>query len=269
MNEVVKSTPVVGCEECGQSVLIIHATGGPDGFVCHECRSGKQRALFGQQTAGISHGAITQGDWAALCRTLYDAHEAFGTLSRPGLAVEVGTLGGRTTHGICEVLKSLRWDVPDVLTIDTDKPCLGRAHDLCIGLPNTLRTFHGRSTDWKPLEPIWWAFIDGCHCHDCVLADIYHLTPHMPSGAVVCLHDAGMQRNRGMLVHERYHNRDGVKRLYGVTSAIDVWQATDVDQEKRKFPRGLWVRVENVPAMERPKGAPTPLFGGLQAFRRK
>jgi len=219
-----------------------------------------RRGVFGEQSRGFTHGAVTTGDWEALCRTMHDAHVRFGDLPRPGLAVEVGTLGGRTTLGICQLLNALKWDVPDVLTIDTDGSCLGKAHDLCRGKPNALRTFHGRSTDWKPVEPIWWAFIDGCHCHDCVLADLWHLSPHVPEGGIICLHDAGDQHVRGMLVHERYHGRDGVERLYGVTTAIEEF----LDQVDSS-----WERVEHVPAQVRPRGAPTPLFGGLQAFKRR
>ncbi len=220
----------------------------------------EKKRSFSKQTSGIAHGAITLGDWGALCRTLLDVHGSFGEKPRPGLIVEVGTLGGKTTQGIMGALSALKWETPDVLTIDTDKPCLGRAHSLCSGYKNLLRSFHGCSTDWKPVEPIWWAFIDGCHCHDCVLADLKHLSVHVPVGGVICLHDAGKQREMGMLVHERYHGHDGKKRLYGVTSAIDAWLG-DLDDWR-------WEQVENIPAQERPRGAPTPLFGGLQAFRR-
>lgn len=217
-----------------------------------------QRQDFGKQSAGLSHGAVTAKDWGALCRTIFDVHAVFGEMPRPGLFVEIGTLGGRTTRGIFECLNSLKWDVPDVLTIDTDKSCLGNSlHGLCSGFDNSLRTFCGYSIDWQPLEPIWWAFIDGCHCEECVSADLKHISPYVPKGGIICLHDAGLQRDRGMLVHERYHDHDGVERLYGVTAAIDSWKNEN------------WELVEQVPAQERSKGAPTSLFGGLQAFRRK
>jgi len=222
----------------------------------------ERREQFCEQTTELTHGSITQEDWAALRRTLFDVHEAFCSLPRPGLIVEVGTLGGRTTRGIFEVLNRLRWDVPDVVTIDTDKRCLGDAvFNQCHGFKNSLRTFHGRSTDWKPVEPIWWAFVDGCHCHECVLADLMHLSRHVPVDGVICLHDAGDQRSLEMLVHERYHGCDGVSRLYGVTSAIDEWLGC--------FDDFTWEQLECVKAQERPRGSPTPLFGGVQAFRRK
>ena len=218
------------------------------------------RYVLEERTRGLPHGAVTQGDWKALRRTLFDVYESFNDKPAPGLLVEVGTLGGKTTCGIFEVLGFLKWEIPDVMTIDTEAHCLGdRLKNQCRNFKNTLRTFNGTSPDWECVDPIWWGFIDGCHCHDCVLADLRHLSKFVPSGGIICLHDAGEQRNHGMLVHERYHNKDGVKRLYGVTSAIDEWDGGE-DQ---------WERVENVPAKERPKGSPTPLFGGLQAFRKE
>lgn len=215
----------------------------------------------------IHHGAVTQNDWFALVESLLRVHGALsGKLKGPGLVVEVGTLRGKTTCGILRVVEIMGWRDVDVLTIDTEKNALSSAKSLIDGMSGKRKNhvIFANSTARKHFDlvpdfckrEIAWAFIDGCHCENCVLDDISAIAPCMISGAEISFHDSDNQHEHGMLVHERYHG-DGVKRLYGAATAI-VKSPHMKDFEL----------VEKVTAQKRPSGAPTPLFGGLQVWRK-
>ena len=204
------------------------------------------------------HGAITPADWDLLCRSLERAAR-LAKRSKFGVwFIEVGTLSAKTTEGIVKVLDYCEVKT-HVLTIDKS--------------PGSQEMFDRRLKAWRgfPLvsfslgytrdalkefkDDIAWAFIDGCHCAGCVWDDIRCIAPHVIPGGMMVFHDAD-PRNRalGMTVHKRYHG-DGVTRLYGVNRAISC------AEEMQDFDL-----VESVPAIERPPGSPTPIFGGAAWF---
>lgn len=215
---------------------------------------------------GVSHGAVSMPEWRALARALVKAKNG-SAWTQAGLVVEVGTLGGKTTRGILELLGCFGWKGVDVLTIDKEKRCIGVLDGFRLNPKtlNGLRFFHGTAPqyfsqfgdpgDWRPVR---FAFIDGCHCEDCCRRDIEAIVPFTMAGSVLAFHDAANQRKLGMNVHERYHG-DGVDRLYGVTEAI----LKEVNGLLSTF--GL---VERVPPVDRGKGAPTPIMGGLEVWQR-
>ena len=178
-----------------------------------------------------------------------------------GWVVEVGTLSAKTTRGILDVLAVIgrdKWMVA-MMTIDKNPGAKSSWRARC-GDHLIPSRFHGGlcSSAMVQLEShaVLWAFVDGCHCQDCVADDISAIVPLMPVGGEICFHDADRQRELGMLVHERYHG-DGRARSYG-------WREATIESPEM----ALCDLVEEVPAMLRPPGAPTPIFGGVRRFRK-
>lgn len=213
--------------------------------------------------AKIPHGAVTPGDWEAMCRSLervmLTARRLLVTKQAPWF-IEVGTLSARTTEGILHALKQLRV-LAHVLTIDKAKgaqTAFGARLGGWRGYP-TVSFALGKTREAMEgfRGMVAWAFIDGCHCAGCVAEDIRAIAPHVVEGGEIVFHDAD-PRNRqlGMKVHKRYHG-DGYTRLYGVNRAIDM------SEEMEGFE---W--VETIAAIARPQPAPTPIFGGVMVYRR-
>ena len=199
-------------------------------------------------------GVITDDDKAVLVDSLRVTSVNLG--NKKGTIVEVGTLRGKTTKGILNVVLDLGWNI-SLVTIDKDPRCRVSWMRLCGGLELESFFVAGTNPDaLRDVDEILWAFVDGCHCEECVAKDIRAIAPKIPVGGQICFHDAGPQVEVGMLVHERYHG-DGKKRLYGVTTAI----------EKSSEMEGFVLVDESSPNI-RPSGAPTPYFGGVQCFER-
>ena len=206
----------------------------------------------------IGRGAISPTEWRALARAVLSAKVACG--GAIGWIIEVGTLGGKTTRGILHLLNYFGWEDTHLLTIDKEARCGGV-------MSPEIDFFHGTARRYfKKLQgsqggvaPVRFAFIDGCHCQECVREDIEAIVPHTREGSVLAFHDAADQRTRGMLVHERYHG-DGRERFYGVSEAI---VAATV-----RGPMGGWKQIATVDPFVRPDGSPTPIMGGLQVWQR-
>lgn len=214
----------------------------------------------------VGHGAVSDEEWRAMARALVSAKTECNS-SKEGTIVEIGTLSGKTTHGLLTFLENFRWYGVDVLTIDKEASCCGVLRNFKPSpiTKNELRFHHGTAPQYfgqfivpEAIEPVRFAFVDGCHCQDCVAFDIITITPFMLPGAVLVFHDAGNQRELGMNVHERYHG-DGEDRLYGVREAI---------QDALHGPLKDWYRIEQVDAADRGKGAATPIRGGLDVWQR-
>lgn len=223
---------------------------------------------------GLGRGAISVEEWRALARGLVEAKMATpldpnnGKRGQPSSVIEVGTLHGKTTHGIMRLISRLHWEGVEVYTIDKEEGCASVVDSapkskVC---PVRIQFHHGTSKSFfgqyifnSFLFPVRFAFIDGCHCEDCVREDIESIVPHTAVGSVLAFHDAANQRELGMLVHERYHG-DGKDRFYGVREAIrSASESTMSDFE----------RLEVVDPVKRPSGAPTPIMGGLEVWQRK
>lgn len=207
----------------------------------------------------VKRGSVTDGDWCGLAESLIRVAPIIR--KERALVVEVGTLSGRTTRGIMDVLHRL--DVPvNVCAIDKEASSMAKwgvnAKRFKSDLVYT-EFFHGDSSDiinrCFGKKKIAWAFVDGCHCQDCVTKDIEAIDRRMLVGGHICFHDAGDQCSRGMLVHERYHG-DGKDRFYGVSEAIE--ESTCMRSYR------LFKKVDPIP---RP-GGPTPIRGGLQVWER-
>ncbi len=214
----------------------------------------------------IKHGSVTKRDWDALVRSMIHVSPIIMRRfenRKSALVVEIGTLSGRTTRGIMDVFHRLK--VPAiVITVDQEASAMARWGVTAKAFKSDIvqtEFFHGNSADVVSRclfkKAVAWAFVDGCHCMDCVLADIDALDKRMLPGGHICFHDAGDQRSRGMLVHERYHQGDGVERLYGVNEAIES------SSSMKSY--NLFCSVDPEP---RPNG-PTPVRGGLQVWEKE
>lgn len=214
----------------------------------------------------VERGAIHQTEWDAICRSMALAQES----GDDGLLVEVGVLRGKTTAGMRTVAFERGWNVK-IVAIDKADVRGSLVASLSGvgntgGMPADVEFHCGTTTSymaryWESPDacpPIRFAFVDGCHCQVCVEEDIRALHPATRVGTVLAFHDASDQHDRGMLVHERYHG-DGVARLYGVTEAI---------MSTLGNLGSVWMQVELIPSQVRPAGSPTPIRGGLQAWKR-
>lgn len=210
-----------------------------------------------REPLSFGRGAVTDADWKALVWSLREAVEGWCApiMEGPTLFLEVGTLSGKTTRGIYDVLKDAGWETPHVITIDKDPKRAGVLDRFRDG--EYVGFFPGTARQWveDSGERFLWAFLDGCHCEDCVRDDIAVLAPFCVPGGYMCFHDAGHQRSLGMKVHQRYHG-DGVTRPYGVSEAIA--EAPEMQD---------FILAKKVPPRPRPEG-PTPVFGGLQIWRK-
>lgn len=205
----------------------------------------------------FSHGSVTDEDWACLCRSLEAVYRLHGG-DELGVVLEVGTLSGKTTRGILDVLEALSWEVA-VHTLDKDPRAEFPWREYC-GRHYVGSWFHAMTAPEFLRDcglRILWAFVDGCHCEECVAKDIAAIAPRVPIGGHICFHDADRQAKLGMLVHRRYHG-DGVARLYGVTTAI----------EKSPLMADFEL-YDRAPARVREPGAPTPIFGGVRCYERR
>lgn len=178
-------------------------------------------------------------------------------------------MSAKTTRALHEALDILGRGEVQVMTVDKD-PSRWASWKRELGKIAKLKPrgqfVHGTSdvlklsmSDSVVGDPVIFAFIDGCHCFDCVERDIMNIAPHVLPGGEVAFHDAGNQRKLGMQVHERYHDRDGVVRYYGVSEAII--------EAERLGPLMGWELTAKVEPSPRP-GGPTPIFGGLQVWRK-
>lgn len=209
-------------------------------------------------------GSVTDKDWDGLVESLVHVAPIIKHSFKSGkhaLVVEVGTLSGRTTRGIMNVLHRLEVHA-NVATIDKEASSMAKwGVNAKRFKSNWVYTefFHGDSVDvinrCFGKKAIAWAFVDGCHCAGCVTKDIEAIDARMLAGGHICFHDAGNQGELGMLVHERYHG-DGVKRFYGVSEAIEASRFL----KKYKLFRKVKPR-------QRPEG-PTPIYGGLQVWEK-
>jgi hypothetical protein len=214
--------------------------------------------------ASIPRGSVTDDDWLGIVRSIIHAGPVIksfvSSMGTVGALVEIGTLAAKTTSGIVDVCNEVKLPCR-VYSIDKQVSSWA-AWERKVKPKSTDWVFpeflHGCS--WEMIDkvkfPICWAFVDGCHCAECVCYDISAISGKMPSGGVIAFHDACDQRSLGMKVHERYHG-DGIDRLYGVTWAIE----NSIEMKKFEL-------IEKVKARKRPKG-PTPIFGGLQVWRKK
>jgi len=204
------------------------------------------------------YGAVTHDDWRLLHMSLDEAIKAHSI--NGGSFVEIGTLSAKTTKAVAEVLHDNRV-LSTLITIDKS-PAARSAFD------GQFKDWWGTVSvqfvqglskdvlgDWDDLKVVW-AFVDGCHCEECVAADIANLIPKMVPGGVIVFHDAGIQAALGMTVHKKYHG-DGKKRLYGVTTAIGKSEGLK-DFEL----------LYSCQAKLRPPNEPTPIFGGVQVWRK-
>lgn len=209
----------------------------------------------------LQHGALNPAEWVeiarALSRTTKVVHQA--------VVLEIGTLAAKTTQALHLALENLG-DGRRIITVDTSKTSMAYWKTMLGTVPNRYQGgfVHGTSSDedlQKELlrDGIAFAFIDGCHCADCVRIDIQNLAKHIHLDGEIAFHDAGNQRELGMNVHPKYHGFDGEVRPYGVSEAIEV-------AVERGSMKGYEL-VEKIQPALRTNG-PTPVFGGIQVWRR-
>ncbi len=210
----------------------------------------------------LGHGALNPAEWVEIAGALARTTDR---VVEQGAILEIGTLAAKTTQALHLALDNLG-SGRRIITVDTAKLSKGYWKSMLGTVPNRYQgTFvHGTSGDTNLQEDllrdgIAFAFIDGCHCADCVRIDIQNLAKHMHLDGEIAFHDAGNQRELGMNVHPKYHGFDGEVRPYGVSEAI----AVAVERGSMKG----YERVVTTPPALRMNG-PTPVFGGIQIWRR-
>jgi len=106
---------------------------------------------------------------------------------------------------------------------------------------------------------VYWIFIDGCHCRECVTDELAAWAPIIEPGGFICCHDydPGYQdpKDNPRLMGQRYHDNEPRK--------IAVYEAVE---GLRHNVLGNFEEVARVSANDRGNGV---LFGGLIVLRKK
>lgn len=115
-----------------------------------------------------------------------------------GAFVEIGVLRALSTHCLLETLASFGVRGRTIYGIDVDR--MAKEHHEAAFAEKDPTHAHerkfllGRSNDClrEVPPPIAWAFVDGCHCRDCVSDDIRLVSERLQKGGVIVLHDSSL-----------------------------------------------------------------------------
>jgi predicted O-methyltransferase YrrM len=123
------------------------------------------------------------------------AHFAWQQRGKYGIALEIGTFQGSTTENIAANFDGM------VLTVDLplntvskleSSPDNDKYHNAPKKFSNPrIEQILCDSADLKIVDPIAFAFIDGCHTEAYCINDFEKIEPHMIDGGIVLFHDYG------------------------------------------------------------------------------
>jgi len=102
-------------------------------------------------------------------------------------------------------------------------------------------------------DPIYWVFCDGCHCRECVDAEIAAYGPRIQPGGFFIFHDCG-EEYRGYPPDQEYHG--DAARQFGVIEGVTESSILKEDFELVATSDSRPIRTEH-------------WFGGAYFFRRK
>lgn len=100
-------------------------------------------------------------------------------------------------------------------------------------------------------DPIVWAFIDGCHCRQCVESELAACADRVVEGGFILLHDCG-EEYRGYAPDQPYHG-DGLRPFETIESSLRF----EADHPE-------WEHVTSTP----PKPRGSKFFGGTRVLRK-
>ena len=168
--------------------------------------------------------------------------------------VEIGTCRGKTGRVIIDIMnrtrrKSIFYTVDIVERVGVEE-VKGMFEDSEYVRGGTLLGGSMGVKNFLP-EKIHWIFIDGCHCYECVNAEIKEYVPRVVPGGFVLFHDCAKVQDNSSYV-EKYH---GDKRNIGIFRAV---------HENKKILSDF--KLEEI---RRPKPKKdNKFFGGMHMYRR-
>ena len=158
----------------------------------------------------------------------------------PGVMVEIGTNKGKSLACLLQTL--------NLLGQRREVFCIDPFDNAARFFPSRVEKFAGEipaqlirlsSQDPEAVKrlkgsPIAWLLIDGCHCYDCVLADIDRWIPEVISGGTVVFHDFCPRFNYGK---RDFCAAAGSKRRWGVWPAFKIAKAARALEQVEQSPR--------------------------------
>ncbi|UCG53523.1 MAG: class I SAM-dependent methyltransferase [Candidatus Latescibacterota bacterium] len=153
--------------------------------------------------------------------------------------IEIGTARGETARGIVEFLTNLKcrsrlysFDIVDRTRLwqryfgkTSTRYCEAR-HVVMSGVDGASRIAY-------PPESVVFVLVDGCHCRECVAADIEAWAPLIVPGGFFLFHDyAESEKEIAAVGPQPYHGED---RFCGVKEAVDECLPENFERLGRRF----------------------------------
>ena len=188
-------------------------------------------------------GILWDSDWDRLLASALRVADRFEFPTY----IEIGTHEKKTSTDIIRSLREDGYDNFDYVGIDPSPP------------PGAAVPFHNYShLPHRSHEAIGmvrgvicWAFIDGCHCAQCVLRDAILVTNRMPIGGEICFHDAS-PKTQGSQTQD-YDSMRGHHDRTKAAEGIDVARVLNLNL---------------IPCIGLIEPAPDQQYGGVQVYRK-
>ncbi len=183
-------------------------------------------------------GFKTEGSERLFFAALFTALD--GTEAEPFIAFEIGTATGLTTRAIEAYVRPLmaeflhfRWrifscDLPDGWSLNVDQlkknlpdeSLIDASGRFELSPDNRVTVFLSPSEKVlaSPVVPhINFAFIDGCHCYQCVMKDFINVGVKLVQGGIVVFHDTGLS-----IQSPDNHSKHGKHMIYTRLAVEDI-----------------------------------------------
>lgn len=182
-------------------------------------------------------GFKTEGSERLFFAALFAALE--GTEVEPFIAFEIGTATGLTTRAIeayimpmmAEFLhypwKVISCDLPDGWSLNVDQlkknlpsgSVIDATENMEHSLDNHVVIYLSPSEKVlaSPVVPhINFAFVDGCHCHQCVMKDFLNVKEKLVENGIIVFHDTGRS------IQSEGQSKHGLDMIYARTAVEDI-----------------------------------------------